>query len=85
MDNSQCVLSGLRNGECARVLSVNGSRKLDRRLLDLGFVEGAIVKRLFAAPSGDPAAYGVCGAVIALRADDASGIAVKKIAPPEFW
>ncbi len=85
MDNSECALCDLRDGECGRVLSAGGCRELGRRLLDLGFVEGAFVKRLFAAPSGDPAAYGICGAVIALRADDASGIAVKKTSPPEFW
>ena len=85
MDDSGYGLSDLRDGECARVLSVKSGMELGRRLLDLGFVEGTRVKRLFSAPSGDPAAYQIRGAVIALRASDAAAIAVKKTMPAEFW
>ena len=85
MDDSGYGLSDLRDGECARVLSVKSGMELGRRLLDLGIVEGTRVKRLFSAPSGDPAAYQIRGAVIALRASDAAAIAVKKTLPAEFW
>ncbi len=83
MDNGGCALCDLKDGECARVFSVSGSGELARRLLDLGFVEGMRIRRLFAAPSGDPAAYLIREAVIALRASDAAGIAVKKASPAE--
>ncbi len=50
-----------------------------RRLLDLGLINGTIVKVLMKSPSGDPIAYEIRGAVIALRAEDASRVLVNKI------
>ena len=76
MKKTECALCQLKNGECGRVLSVDESGGIRQRLLDLGFVPGARVKRLFSAPSGDPAAYCIRDAVIALRASDAEGITV---------
>ena len=78
MDNLVCELCALQDGECGRVVALDEGKSLRQRLLDLGFVEGARVKRLFAAPSGDPAAYLIREAVIALRASDAAGIKVMK-------
>ena len=49
---------------------------LRRRLMDLGFVPGASVRFLYAAPCGDPRAYWVRGCVIALRAGDAQHVQV---------
>lgn len=48
-----------------------------RRMLDLGFVPGAAVTPVQESPWGDPVAYAVCGAVIALRRADARLIAVR--------
>jgi ferrous iron transport protein A len=45
-----------------------------RRMLELGFVPGGEVQE---SPWGDPVAYAVCGAVIALRRADARQIAVR--------
>ena len=45
-------------------------------MLDLGFIPGAPVSALQAAPWGDPVAYGVRGAVIALRREDARRILI---------
>lgn len=50
---------------------------LSRRLLDLGFAEGASVKCLFRSMFGDPTAYGICGTVIALRAEDSASVLVR--------
>ena len=47
------------------------------RLLALGFVPGAVVQAVQESPWGDPVAYEVCGAVIALRRSDARGILVE--------
>lgn len=44
--------------------------------LDLGFVPGAQVECLGRSPLGDPAAYRVRGAVVALRRRDAQLIAL---------
>lgn len=47
-----------------------------RRLMDLGFAKGACVTCLGKSPLGDPKAYLVRGAVIALRKRDASDVFV---------
>lgn len=56
-------------------LTADGSERL--RLLDLGFVPGTPIKRLRTGPLGDPVAYLVRGAVIALREEQARGIEVE--------
>lgn len=43
---------------------------LKRRLLDLGFVPGSVIKVLKASPLGDPISYRVAGTVIALRKEE---------------
>jgi DtxR family Mn-dependent transcriptional regulator len=69
-------LSSLAQGETALVTDISpGCRGVERhRLLDLGLVPGTIVKAEFASPSGDPVAYKVRGALIALRAQQAEMI-----------
>lgn len=62
-------------GVC-RVESVEDSG-IKKRLLGLGITEGAELVRLFSAPSGDPVAYSVRGAVVALRMSDASAVKVR--------
>ena len=49
---------------------------LRRRLLDMGFIEGAEIECVGKSPMGDPAAYFVRGAVIALRKRDSRAITV---------
>ena len=73
-----CTLNELRPGESARVrgLLPDGGRDIVPRLLDLGFTRGACVRCLFAAPSGEPRAYRVRGAVLALRREDAGLVCV---------
>ena len=69
-------LNRLKIGETAQVsdlLSV-GSRR--RRLLDMGLVEGTRVECVQKSPAGDPAAYLIRGAVIAIRSEDSSKILV---------
>ena len=46
--------------------------------MNIGLVPGSAVKCLQKSPLGDPVAYDICGAVIALRQEDASKIYVKK-------
>lgn len=42
--------------------------------MDLGFTEGTVVSVIRKSPLGDPTAYGVRGAVIALRKEEAAHI-----------
>lgn len=74
--NSSDTLDTLPVGQSAHITALRAAGQQRRRLLDLGFVPGARVDALHAAPAGDPVAYGVCGAVIALRRADAHAICV---------
>jgi ferrous iron transport protein A len=57
-----------------RLISQGGAR---RRLLDLGLIRDTIVESLRKSPAGDPIAYQIRGAVIALRSEEASNILVE--------
>ncbi len=70
------TLDRLPVGRTAAVAAVAADPAQCRRLMELGFVPGAAVSAVQASPWGDPVAYGVCGAVIALRRADARQIAI---------
>ncbi len=69
-------LSGLLRGQTAQVTSLCGDSPLRRRFQDLGLIEGTQVECLGASPLGDPCAYLIRGAVIALRRCDADTVSV---------
>lgn len=48
-----------------------------RRLLDIGLVEDTAVECLGRSPGGDPAAYLIRGAVIAIRREDSAGVVLR--------
>lgn len=54
---------------------------LRRRLLELGLVEGTTLALVGQSPAGDPKAFWVRGAMIALRARDCRRIFVDAIPP----
>ena len=60
-------MNDLVPGQRARVFRVEAAGSMRRRLLDLGLVEHTDVECLGRSPGGDPAAYLIRGAVIALR------------------
>ena len=61
-------------GSSASVKSLGTGGLTRRRLLDLGLTPGVQVSCLYEAPSGNPRAYLIRGAVIALRNQDAEKI-----------
>ena len=65
-------LDRLRMGQSARIAALEG--RDTARLRDLGFVEDSLVTKQFASAFGDPCAYRVRGAVVALRGRDARRI-----------
>ncbi len=73
-------LSVLTPGESAEVValaqSCRGAQR--RRLLDLGVVPGTRITSELRGPSGDPTAYRIRGALIALRQEQAAQIYVQK-------
>ena len=72
------TLDQLPEGRSARIHGLNLPDLRRRRMLDLGFVPGAVVTALYASPWGSPAAYGICGAVIALRREDAAAVTIRE-------
>ncbi len=69
-------LSQLPNGETGRVAQLAVDGLIRRHLLDLGLVTGSRVEAVRRSPSGDPAAFNIRGAIIALRNEDANRILV---------
>lgn len=70
-------LDTLCPGEIAVVKRLNSKGPLRRRLLDMGLVEGTRVECLGMSPGGDPKAFLVRGAVLALRAGDCRDIVIE--------
>ena len=71
------TLEKLRAGQAGTVLALRLEGQLRRRLRDLGLVEGARLRCLGRSPLGDPSAYLICGAAIALRGADSRRIEVE--------
>ncbi len=69
-------LAKLPIGAQARVLAVNGSGAIARRLMEMGVVPGAPVRVIKAAPLGDPLEIRVRGYHLALRRTEAQTITV---------
>ena len=58
------------------IQKLNCHGNIRRRLLDLGFVEGACVIPVLVSPSQDPRAFSIRGTLIAIRKEDANLINV---------
>ena len=72
-------LCDISPGNIAVVSDMYAEGSIRRRLRDIGLVEGTAVECLMKSPLGDPTAYLVKGAVIALRQEDAASVAVEEI------
>jgi len=69
-------LCDMINGEKACVTKLYADCSMRRRFMDMGLVSGTEVECIGHSPLGDPAAYLIRGAVIAIRAADAHGVEV---------
>ena len=74
-------LTVLNIGEKAEVVSISKAcrKSQRRRLMDLGILPGTIVTAEMKGLGGDPTAYNIRGAKIALRLDTAQQIRIKRI------
>ncbi len=72
-------LSELKINQTAVVTEINTVSDMRRRFLDIGLVENTRVKCVGKSPAGDPSAYFIRGAVIAIRAVDAMSIVVDAV------
>ncbi|MCM1329730.1 MAG: ferrous iron transport protein A [Ruminococcus sp.] len=75
--NTSKTLHGMREGTSAKVVGLMNEGSMRRRLQDIGLIEGTPVLCLQRSPSGDPIAYLIRGAVIALREEDSSKVLVE--------
>ena len=73
----QFPLCDMKTGTYARVVRLDTQGYLRRRFMDIGLVEGTPVECLRKSPAGDPKAYLIRGAVIAIRKQDASSVLVE--------
>jgi Fe2+ transport system protein FeoA len=71
-----CPLSKLKVGCQGQVISVTGDSDLRRRLLEMGFCNGATVEVVRRAPMGDPIEFKLRGYHLSLRSDQAKCVNV---------
>ena len=72
-------LSDLKVGQSGTVQHIKTTGSMRRRLLDLGIIEGTKIRCIHKSPAGNPVAYSIRGAVIALRTDDSKQIELLNI------
>jgi ferrous iron transport protein A len=71
------VLTDLRIGETATLVSLDLPESVQNYLMHMGFVPNAQVTALRRAPAGDPTVYAIDGMEIALRRETAESILVR--------
>ena len=73
------TLDKLNAGETCVIHHIEESSHLYRRFLDLGMIPGTKVSCVLDNPLGDPKAYEIRGAVIAIRKKDASQVNTESV------
>lgn len=79
MTSDTMPLTSLLEMERGKVKQILIDGPIRRRLMDLGLINGTIVEVLQKSPFGDPVAYLIRGAVIALRQEVSSMIIIEKV------
>jgi ferrous iron transport protein A len=75
MDEAKVIkLYDAKIGSFIRITSIDLEGVMRRRLLDLGFVRGAVVEVIRRSPLGDPMAFRVSQTTIALRKEESQRI-----------
>lgn len=72
-----CPLNQLAVGSCGRVVSVAGDAEVRRRLLEMGFCNGANVEVVRRAPLGDPIEFRLRGYHLSLRDEQAKFVKIE--------
>jgi len=72
------TLDGLKAEELAVVEELLSEGPERRRMLDLGILPGTRVEVVMKSPLGDPTAYRIRDSVVALRAEQARQIRIRK-------
>lgn len=74
--NQQICLNDIKPGQHATVRALRSTGSMRRRLLDIGLVENTDVECIGKSPCGDPLAFLIRGAVIAIRTNDCKDILI---------
>lgn len=77
--NGLIGLHCLAPGERGIVKQLHTTGSMRRRFLDIGLTQDTVVECVGRSPGGDPSAYLIRGAVIAIRACDSRGIRVLRL------
>ncbi|HSO27324.1 MAG TPA: metal-dependent transcriptional regulator [Anaerolineales bacterium] len=74
-------LSSLKPGEHGKIVALSpGMRGAERRrLLDFGLLPGTLIQAELISPSGDPTAYRIRDALVALRTEQAGQIRIERL------
>ena len=75
--NEPLYLSDLAPGQRGTVRALGATGAMRRRMLDIGLAPGTEVECLGRSPAGDPSAYLIRGAVIAIRASDGHDVLLR--------
>jgi len=79
MNGNLIPLDKLPVGSLGKVRKLTARGSTRRRMLDLGLIHDTTVEPLIKSPAGDPVAYQIRGAVIALRSEEASKILIESV------
>ena len=72
-------LSKTQVGDIVEIVDLLSMGLQRRRMLDLGLLPGTVIDVVRKSPLGDPVAYNIRGALIALRQEESDKILVKLI------
>lgn len=75
--NNTFTMDKLEVGQSATVVKINTLGDMRRRFIDLGLIEGTTINCTGKSPAGDPKAFLIKGAVIAIRKEDSKTITIK--------
>ena len=75
--NDYKKLSSLKEGQSSVVVGLTADNSIRRRLQDIGLIQGTRVECVQPSPLGDPVAFQIRGAVIALRREDSQHVLVQ--------
>ena len=81
--NTSVYMNSLAPGEAATVGEILHTGEMRRRLQDIGLIRGTSVECVGRSPLGDPAAYRIRGAIVALRDRDTALIGIT--CPAVLW